>query len=161
MCCNLWGKKNSHKIGQECTTPLIRQEKQKIWKKQRLFIRRFYMLMQIAACCFFFSVLLTYQFFQPIIRSHLVKRLITFKGVLHPWALFWKTFCIFSQKIKQLRTKYSMDLVRNVPRNSKNTVLIQLRPLLWSYSAKCELINILYVLNHKSITTWVSEIPVQ
>ena len=50
--------------------------------------------------------------------------------------------CAFSQKIKQLRTKYSMDLVRNVPRNSKNTVLLQLRPLLWSYSAKCELINI-------------------
>ena len=49
---------------------------------------------------------------------------LTFKGVLHPWALFLKTLCIFS-KIKQLRTKYPMDLVRNVPGNSKSTVLLQ------------------------------------
>ena len=37
---------------------------------------------------------------------------------------FWR-LCVFSQKIKQLRTKYPMDLVRNVPRNSKITVLLQ------------------------------------
>ena len=37
---------------------------------------------------------------------------------------FWR-LCAFSHKIKQLRTKYSMDLVRNVPRNSKITVLLQ------------------------------------
>ena len=37
---------------------------------------------------------------------------------------FWR-LCAFSQKIKQLRTKYPMDLVRNVPRNSKITVLLQ------------------------------------
>ena len=37
---------------------------------------------------------------------------------------FWR-LCAFSQKIKQLRTKYPMDLVRNVPRNSKMTVLLQ------------------------------------
>ena len=82
------------------------------------------------------------------------------RGYCTPGPYFGR-LCAFSQKIKQLRTKYSMDLVRNVPRNSKNTVLLQLRPLLWSYSAKCELINILYVLSHKSITTWVSEILVQ
>ena len=34
---------------------------------------------------------------------------------------FWR-LCAFSQKIKQLWTKYPMDLVRNVPRNSKSTV---------------------------------------
>ena len=37
---------------------------------------------------------------------------------------FWR-LCAFSQKIKQLRTKYPLDLVRNVPRNSKITVLLQ------------------------------------
>ena len=37
---------------------------------------------------------------------------------------FWR-LCAFSQKIKQLRTKHPMDLVRNVPRNSKITVLLQ------------------------------------
>ena len=37
---------------------------------------------------------------------------------------FWR-LCAFSQKIKQLRTKYPMDLVRSVPRNSKITILLQ------------------------------------
>ena len=73
---------------------------------------------------------------------------------------FWR-FCVFSQKIKQPRKKYPMDLVRNVPRNSKITILLQCRPLLWSYSEKCAKINIFHVLSHKSITTWVSETPVQ
>ena len=82
------------------------------------------------------------------------------RGYCTPGPYFWR-LCAFSQKIKQLRTKYSMDLVRNVPRNSKITVLLQWRPLLWSYSQKCAKINIFHVLNHKSITTWVSEIPMQ
>ena len=73
---------------------------------------------------------------------------------------FWR-FCAFSQKIKQPRTKYPMDLVWNVPRNSKITILLQCRQLLWSYSEKCAKINIFHVLSHKSITTWVSETPVQ
>ena len=47
-----------------------------------------------------------------------------FKEVQHPWTLFLKTLYIFS-KYKQLWTKYPMDLVRNVPRNSKTTVLLQ------------------------------------
>ena len=34
---------------------------------------------------------------------------------------FWR-LCAFSQKIKQLWTKYPMDLVRNVPRNSKSQI---------------------------------------
>ena len=37
---------------------------------------------------------------------------------------FWR-LCAFSQKIKQLRTKYPTDLGRNVPKNSKITVLLQ------------------------------------
>ena len=82
------------------------------------------------------------------------------KGYCTSGPYFWR-FCAFSQKIKQPRTKYPMDLVRNVPRNSKITILLQCRPLLWSYSEKCAKINIFHVLSHKSITTWVSETPVQ
>ena len=52
------------------------------------------------------------------------------KGVQHHWALFLETLCIFSKKIKQPLTKYPMNLVKNVPRNSKITVLLQERPLL-------------------------------
>ena len=50
------------------------------------------------------------------------------RGYSTPRPYFWR-LCIFSQKIKHLWTKYPMDLVRNVPRNSK-------RPLLWSYIKK-------------------------
>ena len=38
------------------------------------------------------------------------------KGALHPWTLFLKNFVYF-QKIKQLLTKYPMDLTTNVPKN--------------------------------------------
>ena len=37
---------------------------------------------------------------------------------------FWR-LCAFSQKINQIWTKYPMDLVRDVPRNSKITVSLQ------------------------------------
>ena len=90
-------------------------------------------------------------------RWHPAKSL---RGYCTSGPYFWR-FCAFSQKIKQLRSKYPMDLVRNVPRNSKITILLQCRPLLWSYSEKCAKINIFHVLSHKSITTWVSETPVQ
>ena len=46
------------------------------------------------------------------------------RGYCTPEPYFWR-LCAFSQKIKQLRTKYPMDLVRNVQRNSKITVLLQ------------------------------------
>ena len=46
------------------------------------------------------------------------------RGYCTPGPYFWR-LCTFSPKIKQLRTKYPMDLVRNVPRNSKITVLLQ------------------------------------
>ena len=46
------------------------------------------------------------------------------RGYCTPGPYFWR-LCAFSQKIKQLRTKYPLDLVRNVPRNSKITVLLQ------------------------------------
>ena len=82
------------------------------------------------------------------------------RGNCTPRPYFWR-LCAFSRKIKQFRTKYPMDLVRNVPRNSKITVLLQWRPLLWSCSEICAKINIFHVLSHKSITTWVSEILVK
>ena len=87
-------------------------------------------------------------------------RFIPLRGYCTPGPYFWR-LCAFSQKIKQLRTKYPMDLVRNVQKNSKITVLLQYKPLLWSYSEKCAKINIFHVLSHKSITTWVTEISVQ
>ena len=51
------------------------------------------------------------------------------RGYSTPGPYFWR-LCAFSQNIKQLWTRYPMDLVRNVPRNSQITVLLQWRPLL-------------------------------
>ena len=47
---------------------------------------------------------------------HISRRL---RGYCTPGPYFWR-LCEFSQKIKRLRTKSPMDLVRNVPRNSKS-----------------------------------------
>ena len=49
----------------------------------------------------------------------------TFKGVQHPRALVLKTLCIFSKHKATLDKVSYMDLVKNVPRNSKITVLLQ------------------------------------
>ena len=54
----------------------------------------------------------------------LFKVLLSLRGYCTSEPYFWR-LCAFSQKIKQFRTKYPMDLVRNVPRNSKITVLLQ------------------------------------
>ena len=56
--------------------------------------------------------------------TRLGKLLIRLRGYCTPGPYFWR-LCAFSQKIKQLRTKHPMDLVRNVPRNSKITILLQ------------------------------------
>ena len=48
------------------------------------------------------------------------------KVVLHPWTLFLQTLCIFL-KNKANCTNYPMDLIRNVQRNTKITVLFNLR----------------------------------
>ena len=53
-----------------------------------------------------------------------ITRTYDLRGYCTSGPYFWR-LCAFSQKIKQLRTKYPMDLVRNVPRNSKITVLLQ------------------------------------
>ena len=52
------------------------------------------------------------------------KFVLNLRGYCTSGPYFWR-LCAFSQKIKQLRTKYPMDLVRNVLRNSKITVLLQ------------------------------------
>ena len=39
--------------------------------------------------------------------------------------LIFEDFVYFPRKIKQLWTKYPMDLIRNIPRNSRITVLFQ------------------------------------
>ena len=48
----------------------------------------------------------------------------TLRGYCTSGPYFWR-LCAFSKKIKQLWTKYPMDLVWNIPRNSKITVLLQ------------------------------------
>ena len=45
------------------------------------------------------------------------------RGYCTPGPYFWR-LCAFSQKVNNLWTKYPMDLVRNVPRNSEITVLL-------------------------------------
>ena len=57
-------------------------------------------------------------------RSFLPHENAPLRGYCTPGPKF-RRLCAFSQKIKQLRTKYPMDLARNVPRNSKITVLLQ------------------------------------
>ena len=52
------------------------------------------------------------------------RNIVTLKGYCTPGPYFLR-LCTFSQKIKQLRAKYPMDLVRNVPRNSNITILLQ------------------------------------
>ena len=49
----------------------------------------------------------------------------SFKGVLHTCTLSFEDSVYFLKKMKQLWTKYPMDLIRNVPINSKIIVLFQ------------------------------------
>ena len=44
-----------------------------------------------------------------------------------PLDLVFEDFCVFYPKIKKLSTKYPMDLIKNVPRNSKISFFFQLR----------------------------------
>ena len=55
---------------------------------------------------------------------HLLQNTQTLRGYCTSGPYFWR-LCAFSQKINQIWTKYLMDLVRNVLRNSKITVLLQ------------------------------------
>ena len=59
-----------------------------------------------------------------VVSRHLNNHILL-RGYCTPGPYFWR-LCAFAQKIKQLRTKFLiMDLNRNVPRNSKITVLLQ------------------------------------
>ena len=83
----------------------------------------------------------------------------SFKGVLHPWALFLRICCIFS-KNKATSDKVSYGFGQKCSKELKNhsftsveTTVMKLQWKMW--------INIFHILSHKSINTWVSEIPVQ
>ena len=81
------------------------------------------------SACICFVCLFVCLYFCQILKFN-------FQFVLLPWynfqlrgyctsgPYFWK-LCAFSQKINQIWTKYRMDLVRNIPRNSKITVSLQ------------------------------------
>ena len=58
------------------------------------------------------------------IKADLDLYLIILRGYCTPGPYIWR-LCVFSWKIKQLWTKYPMDLVRNVQRKSKITNLLQ------------------------------------
>ena len=144
MCCSFWEKCiNSQKIGLGCSTPLIKiyilnvlKTKLINWSdvtrnhhtKHFWLCKGFLCKAGIEDFHIIMGATMYYRSLEKIWNMHKawqgtkVKQL---KGVLHPWALFLKTFVHFLKKIKQLRTKYPMDLVRNVPRNSKITVLFQ------------------------------------
>ena len=51
-----------------------------------------------------------------------------------------------------------LEMFKGTQKNHSST---SVETLLCSYSKKCVKINILNVLSNKSITTWISEIPVQ
>ena len=90
--------------------------------------------------------------------DYILKQTTTIKGVLHPWASFLKTLCIFSKK-NVILDKVSYRSGQKCSKELKNYSFTSVEAIV--YSKKCAKINILHVLNHKSITTWVSEIPVQ
>ena len=82
------------------------------------------------------------------------------KGVLHLWALFLKTLCIFS-KNKATSDKVCYGSGQKCSKELENYSFTSLETIVVKLSEKCAKINIFHVLSHKSITTWVSEIPVQ
>ena len=71
-----------------------------------------------------FSQLQNFKYWWDVKWETLFYFFVCLRGYCTPGPYFWR-LCAFSQQIKQLRTKYPMDLVRNVPRNSKITVLLQ------------------------------------
>ena len=83
---------------------------------------------------------------------------IPFKGVLHLWALFLKTLCIFSKNKPNL-DKVSYGSGQKCSTELKNHSFTSVEAIVVKLSEKCVKINIFHVLNHKSITTWFSEIP--
>ena len=84
---------------------------------------------------------------------------ITLKGYCNPVPDFWR-FCLFSQKIKQRWTKCPIDLIRNVQGTQKSHF-----SFIRDYGYEVTVNNVwnsifsMFWLN-KSITTWVSQIPV-
>ena len=74
------------------------------------------------------------------------------KGVVHLWALFLKTLCIFS-KNKATSDKVSYGSGQKCSKELKNLSFTSVETIVVKLSEKCAKINIFHVLSHKSITT--------
>ena len=85
----------------------------------------------------------------------------TFKGVHHLWVLFLKTLCAFSQNNKATLDKVSYGSGPQCSKELQNHSSTSVETIVLKLQWKCVKINIFYVLSHKSITTWISEFPVQ
>ena len=80
------------------------------------------------------------------------------KGVLHPWALFLKTLYIF------LKNKATLDkwIWSEMFKGTQKSQFSFSRDHCCEFTVKDVRKSIFFcVLSHKSITTWVSEIPVK
>ena len=88
-----------------------------------------YYVVDFKVRCMFLDKLLMFLAFWPLnlFKEHScmlhVVRIWQLRGYCTHGSYFWR-LCVFSQKIKQFRTKYPMDLIRK-PRDSKITVLFQ------------------------------------
>ena len=83
----------------------------------------------------------------------------SFKGVLHPWALFLRTLCIFSKKWSNFGQSILWIWSEMFQGTQKSQFYFSRDHCCEVTVKKCAKINIFHVLSHKSITTWVSEIP--
>ena len=82
------------------------------------------------------------------------------KEFLHPWTLFLKTLCIF------LKNRATLDKVfygsgQKCSKELKNHSFPSVETIVVKLQSKMCKNQYFYVLSHKSITTWVSVIPVQ
>ena len=112
------------------------------------FVLRFYKLYSVRQLWLYSAVTVSHFDYQ-------------FKGVLHLWALFLKTFCIFSTN-KATLDKKTYGSGQKCSKELKNHSFTSVEAIVFKVTVKNMRKSIfLNVLNHKSITTWVSEIPVQ
>ena len=81
-------------------------------------------------------------------------------GGAEPLFLIFEDFVYFLRKWSNFGG--SIQWIRlELFQGPQNYSFISVETMVWSYCKQCVKINIFHVLIHKSITTWVSEIPVQ
>ena len=90
------------------------------WNKNRLclFFRHFETVQHFVIFFPELWFLIAYTYMVQISLQNSGGKVVFLRGYCTPGPYFGRLRA-FSQKINQLRTKYPMDLVRNVPRNSK------------------------------------------